>query len=394
MTTTTKAEPAPGRGYRGDRRALGAWTVHGAGLGLGLLVVAIIAFVVQASMGVVVLVFLSLLLAAAIDPLVMAVRSRINLSRVTIVLGVYVLLVILSIVLALLLVPATVNQLTELSARLPDLTAESKAWAESLQPEVLGTTLSRLIDTLETSLVRGGVAAPDPETIVEIGLSAADAVITVITIFTLVFFWLISRETMQRFSLSMLPQSRRQSVREAWNEIEARMGYWVRGQLTLMLTIGVVTTVAYFVLGLDNALLLGVIAGITEIIPIIGPAIGAVPALIVAFVEGGPELALLVALVYVVIQVLEGNVLVPMVMKNALGLPPFVVVVSLLVGAAVAGLVGALLAVPVAAALTVIAERAQARTEAVALEAPGFGAGVTDDDGRRDEAKPAVSPAP
>src|SRR6188508_2572437 len=86
-------ELEPRRGSH--RRTLGEWVVRGAGLGLGLLVVVIVTLVVQASMGVVVLVFLSVLLAAAIDPLVMAVRSRINVSRVKIVLGVYVLLVVL-----------------------------------------------------------------------------------------------------------------------------------------------------------------------------------------------------------------------------------------------------------------------------------------------------------
>ena len=231
----------------------------------------------------------------------------------------------------------------------------------------------RLLDVLEASLVRGGLTEVDPETIVDLGLTAADIALAIMTLFTLVFFWLISRETMLRFGLALLPMGRRGSVRGAWNAMETRMGYWVRGQLILMLTVGVMASIAYFVLGLDNALLLGVIAGITEIIPIVGPAIGAVPALIVAFVEGGPELALLVAGVYIVIQVLEGNILVPVVMKNAVGLPPFVVVVSLLMGAAVGGLMGALLAVPVAAALAVIGERAQARREAVALGTPGFG---------------------
>jgi predicted PurR-regulated permease PerM len=218
--------------------------------------------------------------------------------------------------------------------------------------------------------------------------------LTVVTLFTLVFFWLISRETMQRFGLALLPLSRRQGVRGAWNAMEARMGYWVRGQLILMLTIGAATSVAYLVLGLDNALLLGVIAGLTEIIPIVGPAIGAVPALLVAFVEGGPELVLLVGGVYVVIQVLEGNVLVPLVMKNAVGLPPFVVVVSLLIGAAVAGFVGALLAVPITAALAVVGERAQARRASVAFETPGFGEAADDESPASDEKeRPAATAA-
>jgi len=390
------AEPSKGptrpvaASNRGD---LGRWTVRGAGLGIGLLLVALVAMVAQRAMNVLVLVLVSILLAAAIDPLVRGVRERVHLSRVKVVLGVYIVLVVIAVLLALLVVPAAVNQLTELSARLPDLLAESRTWAASLDPAILGTTLTRLLDTLETTLTRGGSSGADPQDLVEIGLTAADVALTVMTLFTLVFFWLISRETMQRFGLSLLPLAQRKGVRGAWNAMEARMGQWVGGQLILMLTVGVLTSVAYFVLGLDNALLLGVIAGVTEIIPIVGPAIGAVPALVVAFVEGGPELALLVAGVYIVIQVLEGNVLVPLVMKNAVGLPPFVVVVSLLIGAAVAGLVGALLAVPVAAALAVVGERAQARRAAVALEAPGFGEAAKAESTDSEGAGPAASPA-
>jgi predicted PurR-regulated permease PerM len=384
--TGARSKPSrPARSSRPSQRGeLGRWAIRGAGLGIGLLVVAIVALMAQAAMNVLVLVFVSILLASAIDPLVTAVRDRINVSRGKVVLGVYVALVVIAVLLALLVVPAAVNQLTELSSRLPDLLAESRAFAEDLEPAVAGTTLMRLLDTLEATLVRGGVTNASPDALVELGLTAADVALTIVTLFTLVFFWLISRETMQRFGLALIPMARRRAVREAWNAMEARMGYWVRGQLILMLTIGAATSVAYFLLGLDNALLLGVIAGLTEIIPIVGPAIGAIPALIVAFVEGGPELALVVAGVYIVIQVIEGNVLVPFVMKNAVGLPPFVVVVSLLIGAAVAGFVGALLAVPTAAALAVVGERAQARRESVALETPIFG--ETGDAGKDDGA--------
>ena len=192
----------------------------------------------------------------------------------------------------------------------------------------------------------------------------ADAIVSVITVLTLVFFWLTGHQRLQRFVLAQLPAARRAGVRDGWNEVEARMGLWVRGQLILMTSIFAMTTVAYFVLGLPNALLLGLIAGIAELIPIVGPALGAIPALFVALLSGQPEKALLVAGVYLVIQVLEGNVLVPFVMRSTIGVPPFLVVLSLLIGAAVAGLAGALLAVPFAAALVVILERVQERAAA------------------------------
>jgi predicted PurR-regulated permease PerM len=139
-----------------------------------------------------------------------------------------------------------------------------------------------------------------------------------------------------------------------------RLGYWVRGQLILMAVLAIATGVAYSVLGLPNALLLALLAGLAEAIPIVGPLLGAIPALVVAATIR-PELVVAVAVGYVVIQFIEGNVLVPIVMKRAIGMSALMVIISLLVGAAVGGIVGAFLAIPLVAAFEVVLERLQAR---------------------------------
>jgi predicted PurR-regulated permease PerM len=136
-----------------------------------------------------------------------------------------------------------------------------------------------------------------------------------------------------------------------------------------MTIVGVATGTAYFVIGVPSAVLLGVIAGLAEGIPMVGPLIGAIPAVIVAAMVS-PQLALLVVLVYLVVHIVEGNVLVPLVMRNTIGLSPFMVIVSLLIGGAVAGIVGAFVAVPVAAAFEVVLERLQDRETIVAPD-PG-----------------------
>ncbi len=351
-----------------ERSQLWLWSVRGFGLGIGLLAVLILALVAEAAIDVIVLVLFAVLLASGLDPVVNMVRNRVGLSRVKAIGLIYVLLLVAATLLVVLLVPAAVSELSMLSQRLPELIREARTWTEQLEPAVIGTTLSRLIDTLDSSLMRSGVTSPEPDTIVEFGLTAADAALAVVSVLTMIFFWLLSRETIQRFALAMVPLPQRGDVRMAWNQVENRMGNWFRGQLAMMTLIGAANTIAYLVLGLPNALLLGVFAGLTEIIPIVGPAIGVIPALASALVLGGPELALVVGGVYVVIQVVEGNVLVPMVMKNAVGLPPFVVIVSLLVGSSVAGIVGALLAIPIAAAGAAILENAQARRHPVSLD--------------------------
>jgi putative permease len=355
------------------RGQLWSWSIRGIGLGIGLLLVVVVALVAQTAANVIMLILVAVLLASAMDPLVGAIRSRIGISRVPIILAVYIAVIVLTVVLVMQLVPAALSQAAELASRLPQTFEDARARAESLEPAVIGTTLTALLDTLDFTLMGSGFTRPDPGTIVEFGMTAADAALALVSVATMAFFWLISRETIQRFILALLPLSQRGGVRSEWDHIERRMGFWVRGQLTLMTVVGVASTLAYTLLGLPNALLLGAFAGLAEIIPIVGPAIGAIPALIAAFLAGGPELALLVGGFYVVIQVVEGNVLVPIVMKDAVGLPPFVVIASLLIGAAVAGIAGAVLAVPVSTALGAVLENVQARRRAVALTTPAIG---------------------
>ena len=194
--------------------------------------------------------------------------------------------------------------------------------------------------------------------------------VSLVTLLAVVFFWLLEHARLQRFTLAFLPSERRGGAREAWNEIENRLGLWVRGQLILMGTMGVATGLTYTLLGLPSPMLLALIAAVMEAVPLVGPLLGAIPAILVAATVS-PELALAVAGIYLVIQLVEGNVLVPLVMRNTIGLSPFLVIVSLLIGGGAGGIVGALLAVPIAAAMLAVLERLQARDVPIAQDPGG-----------------------
>jgi predicted PurR-regulated permease PerM len=353
------------------------WLARGTGLALGALAVLVLAMLLTTASNVVVLVAISILIAAGLQPVVGWVRARLRLQRVLSILLVYAIFFAVAIVLAVLVVPAAVAQIEELGRRMPELLASLRAWAAGLQPAVVGDTLTGVIDSLGQALP-AAVDEPDPDVLVAAGLAAADIAISIMTVLALVFFWLTGRGRLQRFILALLPEGHRRGVREGWNDVETRLGLWIRAEAILVATIFLLTTPAYFLLGLPSALALGLIAGLAEIIPIVGPALGAIPALIVAIVTTDIETTVLVALVYVAIQVFEGNVLVPIVMRNAVGVPPFLVIVSLLVGSAVAGIVGAVLAIPAAAAIVVVLQHAQARTVSISLETPRLG----DEDGK------------
>jgi predicted PurR-regulated permease PerM len=349
------------------RNEIWRWTARGVGFAAGLAAVAIICWALIRGTNVLLLMAVAILLAAGLEPTVGWIRTRTPLGRAPAILLVYAAFFVGIVLLILLVVPSAVAQLAELNERLPKILADIKEWGATLEPRLLGQAVTRLAETLRTA-ISSPARPPDGEDIVAAGATAAEVVISIMSVLALTFFWLTGHQRIQRFFLALLPADARHGVRLGWNEVETRLGLWVRGQLILMATVFVMTTVAYFVLGLEAALFLGLFAGIAEAIPIVGPAIGAVPALIVAGASGRVELIFLVAIVYVVIQVIEGNILVPMVMRSTIGVPPFIVIASLLMGAALGGVVGAFLAVPITAAMVVILERAQAREQLVTLE--------------------------
>ena len=343
------------------------WFVRGTALALGAALALAIVYSLILSAKVLVLVFIALLLASGLEPLIERVRANSPLGRGATLGLVYLAFFGAVAAVALLVIPGAVGQLSELAPRMAPLLADAREWASNVEPEIVSTSLVGLVDTITRLLVPSTSQAPGTDQLIALGLTFAEIVVSVVSVLAMVFFWLTERAHLQRFALALLPADRRAGARDAWNEIELRLGQWVRGQLILMGSVGIATTIAYFLIGLEGALVLGLIAALFEAIPLIGPALGAVPALVVAALTGRIEIVILVAVVYFVIQVIEGNVLVPMVMHNTIGIPPFTVFVSILAGAAIAGVAGALISVPLVAALLVVVERLQARTDTVPL---------------------------
>lgn len=344
-------------------------------LAMGVLIVLGLIGLAIAAGGVLVLLFVAILLASALEPIVGLIRDRLPLGRGATILVVYATFFVTVIGLAFIVVPAAVAQGQEIVTGLPRVLDSVRSWAATLEPAILGDSITRLAESGEKVFTAPPAANPDQ--VVKVGTAAAEAAIALATLLTLVFFWLLEHARLQRYLLAYFPADNRAGARDIWNEVETRLGLWVRGQLTLMGTMGVATGTAYALLGVPGALLLGLIAAITEAIPIVGPLLGAIPAILVASTVS-PQLALIVAGVYVVIQLIEGSVLVPLVMRNTIGISPLLVMLSLLVGAAAGGLLGALLAVPIVASAEIVLSRLQAREAPVAqdpaaIESPNEG---------------------
>jgi predicted PurR-regulated permease PerM len=192
----------------------------------------------------------------------------------------------------------------------------------------------------------------------------AEIFFALITIFVVAFYWLTERTFVKRAVMGWLPASRANRVRRVWDDIEVKVGGWVRGQLILMATVGVVSAVGYFLIGIDYWPALALFIALAEAIPLVGPYIGTAPAIMVALTQpDGVFKAILVILFAIALQTVEANVLVPRVMKNSVGISPLTVIISILLGATLAGLAGALVAVPIAGSLQVIVQDIRAARE-------------------------------
>lgn len=362
------------------RPTLARWFIRGAGFAIGVALVAGLLLLANAAARALLLVFVAVILAAGLEPFIGWIRGHVRLGRGVTILLVYGAFLLAVVGLSLVALPAAIAQLQSTVDLLPPFFDRIHAWAADLRPVSLARGIDALVDAAARVVKPPVDSTPTTGQVVQVGLTFAEGVASVVTVLTVVYLWLVEHARIQRYVLAFVPTYRRARVRDVWNQIETRLGMWVRGQLILMAAMGAATTTAYALLGVPAPLLLGLIAAITEAIPLVGPLLGAVPAVIVAATVS-PQLAVLVAGVYLVLQLLEGNLLVPLVMRNTVGISPFIVILSLLVGGAAGGLLGALLAVPIAAAIEVAIEGLQSRETPVAQD-PTPVSDESDDDER------------
>jgi predicted PurR-regulated permease PerM len=264
---------------------------------------------------------------------------------------------------AYLVVPSLLSQAASFTETLPSRLQQLRPYAETLQPRAVQGVALGVLDNA-TQAVQAPTRPVAQEQVIEAGATFAHTLVSFFTVFVLAYYWLVERPSIKRVILRTVPVRQARSVNTVWMEVEERLGGWVRGQLILMLAIGSMAAVGYFFLGLPNPILLGVAAGLFEIIPMIGPFLAFAPAVLVALAVD-PTRALAVVGFALVIQQIESNVLVPRVMGRTVGISPLTVLLGILVGTALAGLPGAFLAVPLAAALQVILAHVL-RTEDVA----------------------------
>lgn len=336
-----------------------------------LLVLLIFYLLVQVQI-IVLLVLFALLFATVIERPVIKLEAR-GMPRAAGILTVYVGIILAVVALALVFVPLITSEFRTFSNEAPELIDElAQDWRTS-DNELLARSGYRLLTQLKFRLEN----PPPPTGGTAIGLltGVGTVIFGLVATFVIGFYYLMEKHLFKRLLLQNLQPESRDRVNHIWNDVEAKVGDWLRGQLLLCLIIGVAAGIGYGSLGLRFWLLLAVFAGITELIPIIGPWIGGVPAFMVALLDSWQKAAI-VAGFLIVLQFTENSILVPRIMKGAIGLSPLTVFLAVLAGGQFMGPLGALLAIPVSAALQVVvvdALRTRQQRAEFATSGAGFG---------------------
>ncbi len=199
------------------------------------------------------------------------------------------------------------------------------------------------------NLLSGGALS----TFVSVGAGVANILSFLIVILIATIFTVAWPAPLVNGFVALYPAGRRERVREILGELYKTVQWWFLGQLTSMAIIGLLFTVALFLIGIPFALLLGILSGLLAFIPFVGPFISIIPPILLALAQD-PILVLWVLLAYAVVQFIEGNVVQPVVMSRAVSLHPTVIVFTLLIMGTLFGFVGLLLAIPLIAALQVL----------------------------------------
>lgn len=176
-------------------------------------------------------------------------------------------------------------------------------------------------------------------------------IFSMILIIVLSFYFSVQENGVENFIRIITPIKNEKYILGLWKRSQRKIGLWMQGQLLLAVIIGVLTYLSLTILGIQNALLLALIAAVFELIPIFGPLLAAVPAVIFGLLQGGVTMGLIIVGVYIIIQQFESQLIHPLVVKKIVGIPALIAIMSLIIGAQIAGFLGVLISVPVAGAI-------------------------------------------
>jgi len=346
MTTT----PVPPTSRWSAARVVGATLV-------ALLVVAGF-YVLYRFNSVVFVLFVAIVLATALRPAV-AWLGRWRIPPWLAILLLYALIAVGSVGLVLLIAPLLLQQGVSLINSAPDYYAQALEYVRAQSNPLLRGLADQLPATLPLNTqatVGDGVQLSTLGQAVGYLQSFGWGVFSMIALVLIVYFWILDREQIVRSTLLLVPVEQRDGARDVWDALEEKVGAFVRGQSLLCVSVGAVSLAAFLVIGVPNALLLAVLAGVFEAVPYIGPIFTAALAIVLTLAQA-PDKLIWVIVACVIIQQIENALLVPRIMGRTVGVNAVVTLLAITAFGSLLGIVGAIMAIPLAVVLQVLFQR-------------------------------------
>ena len=302
--------------------------------------------------------FIAIVIGTVIRPIVAWLYSR-GMPRMAGVIIVYLLLLALLISFVLVLFPLIVEQGTTIAAAVPGYYQSLHEWMVNYPNQMivrLSEFLPATLPGLEPIQQTGEQMLASAGQALGYAASAAKVFLMATAILLLAFHWTLDGPRTIQSLLLLVPTGQRESISELISAMETKVGFYIAGQGVLCLVIGIMALVAYLLIGLPNALVLALLAGVLEAVPLIGPLLGAIPAAVIAL-SISPSKLVWVIVATLVIQQVENSLLVPRVMRKAVGVNPFVSLLAIFAFSSLFGIAGALMAIPTAAIIQLLLDR-------------------------------------
>ncbi len=313
----------------------------------------VLAWFLYAIRDIVLIVLTAIVIASAVEPGVAALSNR-KVPRIIGVIAIYVCIFAVGFVIFYFFVPSLLTDFAIFVASLPNyLDTFTRAGTLDQYAQIFGLPQPSTITA--SDLWAGISGAFNLNTVFGNAVTAATTIFGGLFSFVLIvvfsFYFAVIETGVDDFLRIVVPRKHLKYVLGLWRRSQHKIGLWMQGQLLLGLLMGVLIYLLLTIFGVPNALVLAVIAAVFEIIPVFGPILAAVPAVMIAFVAGGVTLGVITIFIYVIAQQFESQLIYPLVVSRVVGVPPLLVILALIIGGELAGFLGIILSVPAAATI-------------------------------------------
>lgn len=302
----------------------------------------------------------AVILASSIEPAVKLFKKY-RIPRIPAVLTIYLTLVGFAVGMIYVFVPPLFGDFADFAQKLPAIASEVNTSIFGKNPEVykksqtLITQVSQEITPNDLIASLGDISNASKSITSTISV-VFGGIFSFILIVILSFYFAMQERGIENFLRIIIPFSKEAYAIDLWERSRNKIGKWMQGQLLLGVLIFVLVYLGLTIFGVPYALSLALLAGVLELIPIFGPIIAAIPAVAIAYTSGGASFSLMIVGFYVLVQQFESHLIYPLVVRKVVGVPSILVILALIVGYNLAGFLGILIAIPVAAALMEIVE--------------------------------------